>query len=392
MTRRLLIILMSMLPIAAGANTFDDVLSEVMSNNLTGRAEAARAEAQTEGILGENTLESPEVEFSRVWNTEAGGENKWSLSVSQSFDWPGVYAARREAARTSRIASQYLVESTLLDLRMEVSTLLIDIIYNAQLIEMQSELVDRMNRMEAYYKKAADAGSETRLDYNKTVLERIAVHRELHSMEAQRETLLASLQALNGGKDVTELAKRLGSLYPIMPAVENLSAELIKERDPQYAAALASVEAAKSMVKVEKRLRIPGFTLGYEHEVEGTETFNGFSIGLTLPVWGRKHQIKAGTLEAEAALMDAEMALARRLAEMEGDRRQLASLRTILDEYEPVVNDKANYELLHKALTAGQINFLTFIQEANYFIAAKRDYIDTLYEYNLTLTRLSRYN
>ena len=383
---------MSMLPIAAGANTFDDVLSEVMSNNLTGRAEAARAEAQTEGILGENTLESPEVEFSRVWNTEAGGENKWSLSVSQSFDWPGVYAARREAARTSRIASQYLVESTLLDLRMEVSTLLIDIIYNAQLIEMQSELVDRMNRMEAYYKKAADAGSETRLDYNKTVLERIAVHRELHSMEAQRETLLASLQALNGGKDVTELAKRLGSLYPIMPAVENLSAELIKERDPQYAAALASVEAAKSMVKVEKRLRIPGFTLGYEHEVEGTETFNGFSIGLTLPVWGRKHQIKAGTLEAEAALMDAEMALARRLAEMEGDRRQLASLRTILDEYEPVVNDKANYELLHKALTAGQINFLTFIQEANYFIAAKRDYIDTLYEYNLTLTRLSRYN
>lgn len=392
MTRRLLIILMSMLPVAAGANTFDDVLSEVMSNNLTGRAEAARAEAQTEGILGENTLESPEVEFSRVWNTESGGENKWSLSVSQSFDWPGVYAARREAARTSRIASQYLVESTLLDLRMEVSTLLIDIIYNAQLIEMQSELVDRMNRMEAYYKKAADAGSETRLDYNKTVLERIAVHRELHSMEAQRETLLASLQALNGGKDVTELVKRLGSLYPIMPAVENLSADLVKERDPQYAAALASVEAAKSMVKVEKRSRIPGFTLGYEHEVEGTETFNGFSIGLTLPVWGRKHQIKAGTLEAEAALMDAEMALARRLAEMEGDRRQLASLRTILDEYEPVVNDKANYELLHKALTAGQINFLTFIQEANYFIAAKRDYIDTLYEYNLTLTRLNRYN
>jgi len=381
-----------MLPVAAGANTFDDVLSEVMSNNLTGRAEAARAEAQTEGLLGENTLESPEVEFSRMWSTESGGENKWSLSVSQSFDWPGVYAARREAARTSRIASQYLVESTMLDLRMEVSTMLIDIIYNAQLIEMQSELVDRMNRMEAYYKKAADAGSETRLDYNKTVLERIAVHRELHSMEAQRETLLASLQALNGGKDVTELVKRLGSLYPIMPAVENLSADLVKERDPQYAAALASVEAAKSMVKVEKRSRIPGFTLGYEHEVEGSETFNGFSIGLTLPVWGRKHQIKAGTLEAEAALMDAEMALARRLAEMEGDRRQLASLRTILDEYEPVVNDKANYELLHKALTAGQINFLTFIQEANYFIAAKRDYIDTLYEYNLTLTRLNRYN
>lgn len=391
MTRRLFIILLSMLPIAAGASSFDDVVSEVMSNNLTGRAEAARAGAQVEGILGENTLESPEVEFSRVWGTTAEAGNKWSLAVSQSFDWPGVYAARREAARTARTASQYLIESTLLDLRQEVSTLLVDIIHNTQLIEMQSQLVDRMNELEAYYKKAADAGSETRLDYNKTVLERIAAHRELHSLEAQRETLLASLRVLNGGHDVKELVAGLGSNYPIMTSPSAITPELIKERDPQYAAALAAVEAAKSMVKVEKRSRIPGFSIGYEHEVEGDETFNGFSIGLTLPVWGRKHQIKAGTLEAEAALIDAEMALARRINEMDGDRRQLEGLRTILDEYEPVVNDKASYELLQKALNVGQINLLTFLQESNYYMAAKRDYIDTLYEYNLALNRLNRY-
>ena len=61
-------------------------------------------------------------------------------------------------------------------------------------------------------------------------------------------------------------------------------------------------------------------------------------------------------------------------------------------DYEPVINDKTNYELLQKALKAGQINFLTFIQESNYFIAARRDYIDTLYEYNLTLSRHNRYN
>ena len=146
------------------------------------------------------------------------------------------------------------------------------------------------------------------------------------------------------------------------------------------------------MVKVEKRSRIPGFSIGYEHEVEGSETFNGFSIGITLPMWGRKHQIKASKLEAEAALMDAEMALTRRMAEMDADRRQLDALRATIDEYEPVINDKTNYELLQKALKAGQINFLTFIQESNYFIAARRDYIDTLYEYNLTLSRLNRYN
>ena len=172
---------------------------------------------------------------------------------------------------------------------------------------------------------------------------------------------------------------------------ESIDKTVIMKRDPQYAAALAGVEAAKSMVKVEKRSRIPGFSIGYEHESEGDENFNGFSIGLTLPVWGRGHQIKASTLEAEASLMDAELALTRRVAEMNGDRKQLDTLRHIMDEYEPVVNEKSNYELLHKALKAGQITFLTYIEESNYFIAAKRDYLDTLYEYNLILTRLARY-
>ncbi|WP_297058551.1 TolC family protein [uncultured Duncaniella sp.] len=393
MTLRLLPLLTAVIiPAAmAGSTPFDEALAEVIGNNLSVRAEASRAQIETENILGENTLEAPEVSFSRVWGSRKEYGNKWSLGVSQSFDWPGVYAARREAARTARSASQYMLESTLLDLRQEVRTLFIDIIHNTQLIEMQTELVDRMNQMEAYYKKAAEAGAETRLDYNKTVIERIAVHRELHTLEAQRSTLMSTLSTLNGGKDIDGIIAKLGNAYPITRVPESIDKTVIMKRDPQYAAALAGVEAAKSMVKVEKRSRIPGFSIGYEHESEGDENFNGFSIGLTLPVWGRGHQIKASTLEAEASLMDAELALTRRVAEMNGDRKQLDTLRHIMDEYEPVVNEKSNYELLHKALKAGQITFLTYIEESNYFIAAKRDYLDTLYEYNLILTRLARY-
>ena len=393
MTLRLLPLLTAVLiPAAmAGSTPFDEALAEVIGNNLSVRAEASRAQIETENILGENTLEAPEVSFSRVWGSRKEYGNKWSLGVSQSFDWPGVYAARREAARTARSASQYMLESTLLDLRQEVRTLFIDIIHNTQLIEMQTELVDRMNQMEAYYKKAAEAGAETRLDYNKTVIERIAVHRELHTLEAQRSTLMSTLSTLNGGKDIDGIIAKLGNAYPITRVPGSIDKTVIMKRDPQYAAALAGVEAAKSMVKVEKRSRIPGFSIGYEHESEGDENFNGFSIGLTLPVWGRGHQIKASTLEAEASLMDAELALTRRVAEMNGDRKQLDTLRHIMDEYEPVVNEKSNYELLHKALKAGQITFLTYIEESNYFIAAKRDYLDTLYEYNLILTRLARY-
>lgn len=384
-------ILLSLLPSVSFAGTpFDDAVAEIMSNNLSVRAEAARGHAGVESILADNALESPEVEFARVWGKS---ENKWSLSVSQSFDWPGIYAARRAAARTADNASQYLLESTVMNLREQVRSALVDLIHNAQLIELQSGLATRMSGIEAKYKRGAEAGAETRIDYNKAVIEMIATNRELHTLEAERAAIIANLQELNGGKDVTGIVASLGSAYPILPSVNqaNISPAIVRERDPEYAAAVAAVDAAKSMVKVSRMSRLPGFSVGYEHETEGPESFNGFSVGLSLPVWSRSHQIKASTYEAEAALMDAEMTLVKRSAALSGDLRQLESLRTVLDEYEPVINNSANMDLLQKALDGGQINFITYIQETNYFLEAQKDYLDTLYEYNLTLVRLTRY-
>ena len=108
-----------------------------------------------------------------------------------------------------------------------------------------------------------------------------------------------------------------------MPAPGILSAETIKvNAHPQIAAAQASLDAAKSMVKAEKahayrvlhRLRTRGGRIGdFQRPLHRYNTAHV----------GRKHQIKASGLEAEAALMDAEMARPRRAAEMDADRRQL---------------------------------------------------------------------
>ena len=77
---------------------------------------------------------------------------------------------------------------------------------------MQSQLAERMDSMEMFYKKAAEAGAETRLDYNKTVLERMAAHRELNTLKASRAALLASLQTpqRRQGCDGYGSASRLG--------------------------------------------------------------------------------------------------------------------------------------------------------------------------------------
>ena len=377
---------------AEAATPFDEAVAEILANNPTLATTRARLLGGVEQTLGENTLEAPEVEFSRVWGADEVG-NKWSLSVSQSFDWPGVYSARRSAARAQRSAAEYAIETTVMDLRLEVRNALIDIIHNTQLMAVQRSLIGHMQEFADAYRKGVERGDETRLDLNRAVIELVGCKQQLNSLQAERASLISALSALNGGQPVDAIVERIGDNYPIFTAVvpDSISPEVIRRRDPSYAAAEAALSAAREARKVESRLSLPGFSIGYEHETEMDEHFNGFSLGLTLPVWGRNHQRKAAAFEEEAARIEAETALAVRAASLEADLDRLVALRATLDEYEPVVNTSENTALLGKALDARQISFTTYLQDMNYFIEANKAYLDTLYEYNRTLSSLKRY-
>lgn len=375
------------------ATPFDEAVDMLVANNLTVKAEALRGTAEVENILSENQLSGPEAEFGRVWGSNSEVGNKWSLSVSQGFDWPGVYAARRRAASHADRASQLLRESAMLDARTQARQLLVDVIHLRQLINMQDSLASLSDRLLGYYKTAVEEGTETRLDYNKTVIEHISIHRQLHEYEMQWSELLSQLATFNGGEDIGPILSRAGDVYPPEPAVIKApSASVIKERDPMYAAAAERAEQQKSLVAVEKLSRLPGFSVGYEHETELEGSFNGFTIGLNLPSWGKSRKALAARLEAEAAMLDAEMAVVTQTSTLNAAEVRLEKLRHILEEYEPVINDPANIKLLAFAFKEKQITYPTFIQERNYFISARRDYIDTLYEYQTLLVTLSRYN
>lgn len=390
--RRIYIPLLLLLcPFTIGADNFSDVLNTIVTNNLTTKYNVASDYAKIEEMKGENQLEAPEVEFERVWGAKNVG-NKWGLSVTQSFDWPGVYKARKEAISKSEYAMHYLRESSMLDVRMEVRLALIDLIYTRQKMNVTKGLSESMGKLMESYRIAAERGEETRLDYNKVVIEKIQIDREFKSLEGQFAVAVSSLESLNGGESVTPLLDAIGDSYPDYTLSQLApTPDAIKEKDPQYAAAMASIEANKSLVKVEKMSRIPGFSIGYVHENEMGDNFNGFSFGITLPFLTGKSKVRAANLQTEALNFEAEIILTQRVAEMNGVYKQAQAIHDFINEYEPVINSDSNLLLLKKAFDGGQISLLTYLQEVAYFRTAYNDYLDTVYEYQQALAKLSRY-
>lgn len=377
---------------SASASDFDKVLNTVVSNNMALKYADAENQAAIASLKSENTLDAPEIGFESLWGAKGIGDKR-NFSISQGFDWPGVYTARREAIRKSQAAMQYLQESAMIEARQEVRLLLIDIIYAKQRIAATEKICDGLSSLQKTFRKAVDEGNETKLDYNKSVIEKIAAERELKTLRGEYAAMLASLRAMNGGKDVEDLVASVGNVYPevdlasLRPDVEN-----IRAKDPAIAAMKVDAEVQKSLLKVEKRSLLPGFTLGYSHEWEMGDRFNGFSVAVSLPFITGNKKVKASRLQVRASEMQQEMELIRLSAAMSGDYEKALQYRELLDQYEDIMNDNSDFELLKKAFDGGQINFLTYMQELNYFLAARRDFLETLYNYNCALARLQRYN
>lgn len=377
---------------SASASDFDKVLNTVVSNNMALKYADAENQAAIASLKSENTLDAPEIGFESLWGAKGIGDKR-NFSISQGFDWPGVYTARREAIRKSQAAMQYLQESAMIEARQEVRLLLIDIIYAKQRIAATEKICDGLSSLQKTFRKAVDEGNETKLDYNKSVIEKIAAERELKTLRGEYAAMLASLRAMNGGKDVEDLVASVGNVYPevdlasLRPDVEN-----IRAKDPAIAAMKADAEVQKSLLKVEKRSLLPGFTLGYSHEWEMGDRFNGFSVAVSLPFITGNKKVKASRLQVRASEMQQKMELIRLSAAMSGDYEKALQYRELLDQYEDIMNDNSDFELLKKAFDGGQINFLTYMQELNYFLAARRDFLETLYNYNCALARLQRYN
>ncbi|MCM1075782.1 MAG: TolC family protein [Bacteroides sp.] len=392
MIKKICTILLSIFPAVAVASDFDDVLNTVMANNLSMKYSMADNAATIEGMKAENALETPELSYENLWGSKEAGDKR-NFAITQSFDWPGVYAARREAIKKSETAMQYLRESEIIEVRKEIRVALIDIINVRQRISTTTKICSGLEKMVAYFKDAVSKGLETKLDYNKAVIEHINAVRELKSLKGEESALLSSLRALNGGQPVEELVGKLGDHYP-RADLKSLrpDRESLRLKDPAIAAAQADVEVQKSLVKVERRSLLPGFSVGYVHEWENGETFNGFSISVNLPFLTQRRKVKAAEKTLELKSLDQEMSLIKLESELSGEYETALVYKELLEEYRGVMDDDSNFELLKKAFDAGQINFLTYMQEMNYFLNARRDFLDIHYRYHLALARLQRYD
>lgn len=393
MNRLLLFILTIYFPLISIAQTkdkFSDIVSEIEANNLVVSVSKQSINSEKADLSTINNLSDPELEFSHQWGQKGIG-NKWGIGISQSFEWPGVYQSRKKRISSEQMALEQIHRETIRKIRFEIRCSLIDIAYYKQLISITQSQMNRIDSLYSLYLKGVSLGEISKLDINKLKIERISASRQLNEAENAFKECVAKIVELNGGKDCSKIVSNITEI----PNDELLSMDYYKSKslldDPTATYRLHQSDALNYQEQELKRSNIPGFSLGYNHDYELGEHFNGVSIGLILPIFSNKNKkaaIDQRRLLIESEKIEAENSLK---STIETSYGQVLNLDREICQYNSVLKDSDNIRLLDIALKSGHITLIEYLLEINYFIYAHKQLLEINRQRAINMSKLTQW-
>lgn len=366
------------------AQDINAVLKSIEQNNVELKALQKGNEAAGIEIKSQNTLEDLSIEYSPFFQSKVSGIASSELVITQGFDFPTLYGARKKAGKLQRNVLDMQYQTARRDILLNAKKLCLDIInYNKQK-QLLQERRKNADELLAMFKVKFDNGEATSLELNKIKLDRMNLETELVQADTKHANALQQLQALNGGLPIEVNMTE----YPAVPADNDQTMyEKAVATDWNVRTAQASVLAAEQDVKVNKQSWIPKLEIGYRRNTDGDMASNGFLVGGSIPLFSSKNKVKIAKARQSEAVM--QHANARINAENSARAlvNQMKQLKASVDAYDvPLM--RQTLKLLRTAVENGEISVTDYYVEAEGIYKNMVTYMDIERQYQDVVTEI----
>jgi outer membrane protein, heavy metal efflux system len=380
----LLTLLVISLPITA--QDIDAVLASVSENNKTLIAAQQNLEAKKMAFRSFQPLYNPNVEYDYMKGFPETAGNQQDLLVNQAFDFPTSYGIRKKLA--GQLDAQYEFEylSTRQSVLLEAKRTCLGLIFARKLDPRIRERKAMTERLLADFEKKLETGDGNILDVNKARLQLIEINKEYQMNQALIRQLEEKLEGLNGGIPLPLVQQEYES-GDVLGSLEDLFAE-IQTMDPMVQFYILGNSSAERQVALTKSLALPKLEAGYRQQAILGQSFQGFHIGTTIPLWENKYQVRQSQEEKTFSSLALQDYKNERYFTLRQQYEKLEKLGMTLEEYHSVLSALNDIEYLNKALSVGHISTIEYFLESNYFYTAFTNYLKTEQEYHVLLAEI----
>lgn len=344
------------------AQNIADVLQSIERNNKELQAQLQLTEAAKMEVQTQNSLSDPTIDYSPFFAKGVDGVASSELVVSQEFDFPTLYAARRQSGKLQQEVldrQQQAVRRTIL---LDAKNLCLDLIRLNQekaLLDARKKNADELLTL---FEKRLQEGDAGILEVNKIKMERMNVQTEVTQNNAAHRSALQSLLAMNGNLPLEFTA----DTYPQIEKISDYNAlyDEIMLTDADLLASDAAARAAAKEVSVNKQNWLPKLSVGYRRNTSLDEKSNGFLIGGSIPLFSNRKKVKIARAQEVGARLQLDNARLQAEATVQSRYNEVLQLQEAMKAYDvPLMHE--TLDMLKQAVMAGQLSIIEYYVEVD---------------------------
>lgn len=374
-----------------GAQTsIERVLHSVETNNKELQANSQLTAARKLEAKLDNNLPDPSVSYVHQYGNKDGMGMQGELVASQSFDFPSVYVQKNKLTRekASSLDRQHA------EVRQQILLQAKEVCLDLVLLNQQKQLLDlrRQNaeQLSALYERRLQAGDANILETNKINLELLNAKTEARMNEAARMAKLQELAMLNGGVAI-DFTDTSYVDVPVPLSFEDLKMEALTS-NAQLLSLKSERASALRQIQVNKAMGLPGFEVGYRlNTASGGERFNGFLVGISIPLFSNRNNVKQAKAQSRYADMQLESTTFTVTNELQNLYDQSLALRTSMDEYRQILQSQNSLALLNKAIQAGQISMIEYFVDVTTYYQSVQNFMQLQNQYQKVMSQLYKF-
>lgn len=390
--KRIIILTAALLSLAGVAQAqqqstgIDKVLRNIETNNKELQANAQLIASQKLENRTDNNLPDPTLSYAHLWGNKDKNNTIGELVISQSFDFPTLYASRNKLNRLKSTAFDGQAGIFRQDVLLQAKELCLDIIMLRQQKQILGERLRNAEELSAMYKKRLQTGDANIIETNKINLELLNVKTEAALNETTLRNRLRQLTALNGNVPVAFEENN----YPptAFPAdYQVLQSEVIASDYTLQTLGSESL-AAQKQISVNQQGWLPKLELGYRRNTESGEPFNGVVVGFSFPLFENRNKVKIARAQSLSVDLQKESVRLKIESEVAQLYQEAQTLRTSMNEYEKTFQAQQDLDMLKQALAGGQISMIEYFVEVSVVFQSKQNYLQLENQYQKAMAKI----
>lgn len=364
------------------------VLDEILQNNQQLKVAAKEAERlKIESTIGLLPAD-PEVEFGYLWGNPTTMGNRKDFSVSQSLDFPTVYASRSKYSRIQQTMADKIFQKNKQEVVSIALNLMIELIYQQKSVSVLEGRLADVKKVSEMTRRMLEEGEIGMLEKDKADLQLLKLQNAVEQSKTEMHKLLISLRALNGNKPL-----QLDSKF--YPAFLSLSDEAVAranflQHNADFLIMKEEVKLHEQQIKVSANEYLPNFSIGYASEFILDEKLRGIKAGISIPLWHKRNTVKLSKIsfsEKEDQMIDfnqkKEAEWNQLWTEYQSQQNRFELMKVLLDRIVP------NKSLL-MAFDLGEISLMEFITESAFYYDSQDSFLQLEKQLFLTIAEIKK--